>query len=275
VVGHPRFSPSADLVTGLSTAIFRRPPWRVVERNAIVSRRGWYVYLTGGAEPFLYLFSVGVGVGALVDTVVGPGGAAVSYRSFVAPGMMAAAAMNAVILDTTVTFFVRFKYMQTYDAMLATPLSPRDVVRGELMWSLSRVVVYSSAFLVTMLAMGLLDSLWAVLMLPGAVLIGFCFGALGLAGSTWIRSWLDFDLILVAAIPIFLFSATFFPLERYPEWLQWVARVSPLYHGADLLRRMALGSFGWAQIGSVAYLVMLGLAGLRVAERRVARLVQP
>ncbi len=262
-------------MTAIVTALFRRSPWRIVERNALVSRRSWYVYLTGGAEPFLYLFSVGVGVGALIDTVAGPDGTAVSYRSFVAPGMMAAAAMNAVILDTTVTFFVRFKYIRTYDAMLATPLSPRDVVRGELLWSLSRVVVYSGAFFVTMLAMGLLESPWAVLMLPGAVLIGFSFGALGLAGSTWIRSWLEFDLVFVAAIPMFLFSATFFPLQRYPEWLQWVVRASPLYHGADLLRRMALGSMGWTQLGSAAYLAVLGLGGLWVAQRRVTRLVQP
>jgi len=257
------------------TTIFRRSPWRVVERNAIVSRRTWYVYLAGGAEPFLYLFSVGVGVGALIDTVAGPDGTQISYRSFVAPGMLAAAAMNAVIIDTTLNFFVRFKYIQTYDAMLATPLSPRDLVRGELLWSLSRVVFYGGAFLVTMLAMGLLESPWALLMLPTAVLIGFAFGAVGLAGSTWLRSWLDFDLIFIAVIPVFLFSATFFPLDRYPEWLQWVVRGSPLYHGADLLRRMSLGSVGFAQIGSVAYLVGVGVVAQRIAERRVTRLIQP
>ena len=257
------------------TTIFRRSPWRVVERNAIVSRRTWYVYLAGCAEPFLYLFSVGVGVGALIDTVAGPDGAQISYRSFVAPGMLAAAAMNAVIIDTTLNFFVRFKYIQTYDAMLATPLSPRDLVRGELLWSLSRVVFYAGAFRVTMLAMGLLESPWALLMLPTAVLIGFAFGAVGLAGSTWLRSWLDFDLIFIAVIPVFLFSATFFPLDRYPEWLQWVVRGSPLYHGADLLRRMSPGSVGFAQIGSVAYLVGVGVVAQRIAERRVTRLIQP
>jgi lipooligosaccharide transport system permease protein len=257
------------------TTIFRRPPWRVVERNAIVSRSTWYVYLAGGSEPFLYLFSIGVGVGALVDTVAGPDGSQISYRSFVAPGMLAAAAMNAVIIDTTLMFFVRFKYIQTYDAMLATPLSPRDLVRGELLWSLSRVVFYAGAFLVTMLLMGLLESPWAVLMLPTAVLIGYTFGAIGLAGATRLRSWLDFDLIFVAVIPVFLFSATFFPLERYPGWLQWIARGSPLYHGADLLRRLALGSVGITQLGSVAYLVVLGAVAQGIAERRVTRLIQP
>jgi lipooligosaccharide transport system permease protein len=114
-----------------------------------------------------------------------------------------------------------------------------------------------------------------VLMLPTAVLIGYTFGAIGLAGATRLRSWLDFDLIFVAVIPVFLFSATFFPLERYPEWLQWIARGSPLYHGADLLRRLALGSVGIAQLGSVAYLVVLGAVAQGIAERRVTRLIQP
>ncbi len=255
--------------------IFRRPMWRIVERNAIVSRRSWYVYLTGGLEPFLFLFSVGVGVGALVDSVTSPSGDLISYRDFVGPAMLGGAAMNNAIFDSTLNFFVRFKYLKTYDAILATPLTTRDLLRGELAWSLSRVTIYSSAFIVTILAMGMLASPWAVFALPAAVLIAFAFGALGMAASTWMRSWLDFDLVFLATVPMFLFSATFFPLDQYPRVLQLVVQVSPLYHGTDLLRRLVLGGVGWAQLLSVAYLVAIALAGLRVAERRVARQLQP
>jgi lipooligosaccharide transport system permease protein len=257
------------------TAVFSRPLWRVVERNALVSRRNWYVYLAGGAEPFIYLFSVGVGVGALVDSVAGPSGELVTYREFVAPAMLAGAAMNSAVFDSTINFFVRFKYIQTYDAMLATPLTTRDLVRGELAWSLSRVALYSTTFIVTMLALGLLASPWAVLALPATLLLAFAFGGIGMAASTWLRSWLDFDMVFLAIVPMFLFSATFFPLDRYPRGLQLVVQVTPLYHGADLLRRLTLGGVGWAQLGSVAYLLALAVFGLHVAERRVSRLLQP
>lgn len=257
------------------TAIFGRPLWRVVERNAIVSRRTWYVYLAGGLESFLFLFSVGVGVGALIESVASPSGELVAYRDFVAPAMLGGAAMNSAVFDSAINFFVRFKYIQTYEAMLATPLTTRDLLRGELAWSMIRVAIYSTIFLLTMLAMGLVDSWWAVLALPAVLLMALAFGSIGMLASTWMRSWLDFDLVFVATVPLFLFSATFFPLGEYPRPLQVVVQVSPLYHGTDLLRRLVLGGVGWAQIASVAYLVGLAVVGLRVAERRVAGLLQP
>ena len=249
--------------------------WRVVERNAVVGRRHWLTHLAGGAEPFLYLFSVGVGVGALIDDLAGPTGELVSYRSFVAPGMMAAAAMNTVVFDTSINFFVRFKYIKTYEPMMATPIGPRDVVRGELAWTLTRVALYATAFIVTMLAMGLVASPWAVLAVPATVLVGLAFGCVGMAASTWMRSWLDFDLVFLAVVPMFFFSATFFPLERYPAGVQVVVQLTPLYHGADLIRRLILGGVGWAQLISVAYLLTMAAVALRVADRRVAVLLQP
>lgn len=255
--------------------MFERRPWRIVERNAIVSRRSWYVYVAGGAEPFLFLFSVGVGVGALIDSVSSPTGDLVTYREFVAPAMLAGAAMNSAIFDSAINFFIRFKYLKTYEAILATPLTPRDLVLGELAWSMSRVTIYSTAFIVTMLAMGLVASPWAVLALPAAVLVAFGFGSVGICASTWLRSWLDFDLVFLAIVPLFLFSATFFPLEQYPRALQLVVQCTPLYHGTDLLRRLVLGGVGWAQLVSVAYLVAMALIGLRVARRRVTMLLQP
>ena len=257
------------------TALFARRPWRVVERNAIVARRQWYVLIAGGIEPFLFLFAVGVGVGTLVDSVTGPTGEAITYREFVAPAMMATAAMNTVVFDLTIAFFVRFKYVNTYDAMLATPMTPADVVRGELLYSLARVTLYATAFAVTMLAMGLVASPWAVLAVPAAILIGFAFGGVGMAASTWMRSWLDFDYVFVVTVPLFLFAATFFPLDQYPRGLQFVVQLTPLYHGADLLRRLVLGGVGPAQLVSVGYLVVMGVVGLAVAQRRILRFLQP
>ena len=159
----------------------RQRPWRLVERNALAYRRTWPIFLSGFLEPLLFLLSIGIGVGALVgDLPVGP--LVVSYKVFVAPGLLASAAMNGALLDTTFNFFVKFKYSHTYDAVLATPVGTGDVATGEVLWALMRGAIYSTAFLVTMLFFGLVLSWWALLVVPAAVLIGFAFAGGGLAG---------------------------------------------------------------------------------------------
>ncbi|HMC52852.1 MAG TPA: ABC transporter permease [Acidimicrobiales bacterium] len=259
----------------LPLAPARRRPFHVVERNALAYRRMWFVFMTGFAEPMLYLFSIGVGVGALVGRLPGPGGRPVTYEAFVAPGLLAAAAMNGSVFDTTFNFFVKYKYAGTYDAMLATPLGVDDVARGEVGWALLRGTVYAAAFLLTMAALGLVRSAWAVLAVPAAVLIGYAFAGLGLAATTWMRSFVDFDFVNLALVPLFLFSATFFPLSRYPSGVAWVVRMTPLYQGVSLERGLVLGDVRWTLLVHVAYLGALGWGGVRVATSRLGRLLQP
>lgn len=248
---------------------------RVVERNLVAYRRMWVVFVAGLAEPWFYLLSIGIGVGRLVGEVTGPGGRPVPYAEFVAPGLLAAAAMNGSIFDTTFNFFYKFKYARTFGATLATPLGPGDLALGELTWALLRGTVYGAAFLVAMVTLDLVASGWAVLAVPSAMLIGFAFGAAGMAATTWMRSFVDFDKVTLAIIPLFLFSATFFPLSRYPAGLQWVVRVTPLYQGVALVRSVTLGQLGWSLLAHAAYLVAMGLVGLRVASGRLGRLLQP
>ena len=247
----------------------------VVERNALSYRRMWLVFLTGFAEPILYLLSIGVGVGKLVGRVPGPGGHLVAYRTFVAPGLLAVAAMNGAVLDTTFNFFVKFKYMKTYDAMLATPLAAHDVASGEVAWALLRGTIYAVAFLGTMAVLGLVSSAWAVLAVPVAVLIGYAFAGAGLAATTYMRSFIDFDFVNLALIPLFLFSATFFPLSRYPDALAWVVRLTPLYQGVVVERALVVGVVQWSLLVHVAYLALLGWGGVRLAGSRLGRLLQP
>ncbi|MDP9335545.1 MAG: ABC transporter permease, partial [Actinomycetota bacterium] len=163
----------------------------------------------------------------------------------------------------------------TYDGVLATPLSPRDVATGEITWALLRGAVYSAAFLLTMLAFGDLRSGWSLLALPGAVLIGFGFAGVGLAATTFMRSFVDFDYVNMAMIPLFLFSATFFPLVRYPAGLQAVVRFTPLYQGVVLERSLVIGDLHLTLLLHAAYLAAMGLIGLRVASRRIGLLLQP
>lgn len=249
-------------------------PAALVERNVYAYRRAWYVFAAGFAEPLLYLFSIGVGVGALVGDVALASGETVPYRAFVAPGMLAASAMNGAVFDATFNFFVKFKYAKTYDAVLATPLGVADVAVGEVTWALLRGAVYATAFLLTMVVLGLVTSWWAVLAVPVAVLIGFAFAGAGLAGTTWMRSFVDFDYVNLTIIPLFLFSATFFPLDRYPAALRWIVQVTPLYQGVALERALVLGHVGWGALVHAVYLAALGAIGLAVAIRRLGGLLQ-
>ncbi len=246
----------------------------VVERDMLAYRRQWVIFLTGFAEPLLYLLSIGVGVGHLVGTVH-TGGQTVDYEAFVAPGLLAAAAMNGAVFDTTFNFFFKFKYTRSFDAMLATPLRTTDVALGELSWALVRGSIYAAAFLVTMAAFGLVESPWAVFGLPAAMLIGFGFAGLGMAATTWMRSYVDFDYVNAGIIVLFLFSGTFFPLSRYPTALQWVVQATPLYQGVALERGLTLGQVDWTLLLHAAYLAAMGIAGVRIAGTRLRRLLQP
>jgi lipooligosaccharide transport system permease protein len=247
-------------------------PRSVIERNLVLIRRNWKPFLSVFAEPFVWLFSIGVGVGALVSGFE-VGGRELSYQEFVAPAMLAAVAANGAIIDTTFNVFFKLRYDKTYTAMIATPLTPTDIVRGDLVWALLRGSVYSATFLLAMLAMGMVSSPWAVLALPAAMLIGFAFGGVGFALTTYMRSWQDFEFVTLAMMPLLLFSATFFPLTAYPEGLQWFVEVTPLYRAVALVRELCTGLVSWASLFSVGYLSAMGGLGLRVAARRTHRIL--
>lgn len=250
-------------------------PWRLVERNIVVSSHAWLIFLSVFLEPLLFLLSIGIGVGALVGDVPGPGGAMVPYKEFVAAGLLATSAMFGSVFDCTFNFFVKLKYVKTYHAVLATPLRPQDIAHGELIWSLVRSTIYAVAFLLTMWFLGLVPSWWALLCIPGAALVAFAFAGAGLGASTFMRSWVDFDLVNLAILPMFLLSATFFPLSQYPATLQWVVRVTPLYQGVELERALVFGDLHPGLIVNVGYLALVGWIGVRVAGRRLRTLLQP
>jgi len=254
---------------------FARRPLAVLERNALAYRRMWWAFLSGFVEPFLYLASIGVGVGALVGDVELADGTTVPYEVFVAPGLFAVAAMNGAIMDTTFNFFIKFKYGKVYDAILATPLDTRDVAFGEVSWAVLRGAVYASAFLAAMFAFGLVESWWGLLALPIAMLIAFAFAGAGLGAATYIRSFVDFDYISLVLVPSFLFSATFFPLEEYPIWIARIVQITPLYQGVAMARRAVLGDLHWTMLIQATYLLAMGAVGCRVAARRLGTLLQP
>ena len=260
----------------LPTALVTRP-WRslggrgslhLVERHARVGRHLWLMVASGIAEPLFYLLSIGVGIGHLVGNVTG-----VPYAAYVAPALLATSAMNGAIFDSTFNVFFLLKYAKVYEATLSTPMRPQDVALGQVTWAVLRGALYASAFTLVMLVMGLLRSPWAVLVLPTAVLTSFAFAAVGMAATTFMRSWQDFEFVTLVSVPLFLFSTTFFPLSVYPGWAAVLVQITPLYQSVTVMRALTLGTVSPGLLWHVAYLGVMGVTGLYVAGRRVGRLL--
>ena len=246
----------------------------VTERNIATLRSSyWIVMLSGFVEPVLYLFSIGVGVGGLIGDLTLPGGRVVGYAEFVAPAMLASAAMSGALSETTFNFFGKMKFMRLYEGILATPVRPIEIALGELAWAMVRGVLYSAAFLVIMASMGLTSPLRALAALPATILVGFAFGALGMTVSTVMRSWQDFDLIVGGQFALFMFSGTFVPPTDYPAVFRWLVEVTPLYRSVDLIRALSIGPVGAVQLLDVAYLLAMLAVGLTVAGRRMGNLL--
>ena len=241
----------------------------LMRRSAIVSRRTWLAFLSGFSEPVFYLVAMGQGLGSLVGALPGPDGRPISYAAFIAPGLLAASAMNGAIFDATFNVFFKLKYNRLYDAILATPLGPVDIALGEIGWALVRGGLYSFGFLSVMAAFGLLVSPWALLALPAALVVAFAFAAVGMAATTYMRSWQDFDLVTLAILPMFLFATTFYPLSVYPRWLQVVVEAMPLFHAVELMRGLTTGVVGPGLLGHLAYFLVMIAFGLVVAARRL------
>ena len=181
--------------------------------------------------------------------------------------------MNGAILDSTYNVFFKLKYDKLFESILATPMRTIDVARGEIVWSLLRGGIYSAGFLLVMVLMGLVESWWALLALPATLLIGFAFAGAGMALTTYMRSWQDFEYVQLAIIPMFLFSATFFPVTAFDGPIRWVVEVTPLYRAVALCRELTTGAISMDSLVSVLYLTAMGAIGLLIATRRLDKLL--
>ena len=249
---------------------------RLFQRNLLVYRHGWMIIFSGFFEPLFYLLGIGFGLGTIVGTLPGPDGQPIAYAAFVAPALLASSAMNGAVSDGFFNIFFKLNYQRTYEGILATPLRVADIALGELAWALTRGTMYSAAFLGVMLAMGLILSPWALLALPAAILASAAFSAAALAVAGYARKIQDFDIVMsLVVMPMFLFSATFFPLSTYPPPLQVIVQLTPLYHAVALLRGLTTGAVGLELLVHVFYLLLLLAVGLTVAtlrlEQRIVR----
>ena len=265
-------------MTALSriTPAFTFGSWRarfLIERNVYVYRRTYMTLLSGFFEPLFYLLAMGFGLGALIGQVPGPDGHPISYTVFIAPALLAASAMNGAVYDSTFNVFFRLNYEKVYNAVLATPLGVGDVALGEIIWALIRGQLYAIGFMVVVLLLGLVPSFWGLLAVPASVLLGFAASGLGMAATSFMKTWQDLDLVQLVVLPVFLFSGTFYPLSVYPEPFRTIIQFSPLYRGTDLIRRLTTGALDPVMLVDAAYLVLLGVLGLTIVSRRLDKLL--
>jgi len=237
--------------------------WAVIERGFRCWKTGnWVTVLTGFFEPVFYLIAMGYGMGSLVGQVTGPGGVQMSYAAFIAPAMMATSAMNGAIYDSTWNVFSKMQMSKIYQAMLATSLGPFDVAVGEITMALFRGFVYALGYVGVMVALGLTHSLWVLAMIPVALLIALGFAAFGMAVTSFFHRFQQMDILTLALMPMFLFSATLVPLDVFPHGVQVFIMALPLWHGVELMRQLSLGvftSYAWVHL---AYFVVLSVAGV-------------
>jgi lipooligosaccharide transport system permease protein len=215
---------------------------------------------------------MGVGMGGIVGQVTGPGGQLVDYAAYIAPALLATSAMNGAIYDSTFNVFFKLNYAKLYQAMLQTSLGPLDVALGEIFMALFRGLLYATGFLGVMGIMGLVTSWWALLMIPAAVLVAFGFAAIGMGVTSFMRTFQQMDVIGFVMLPMFLLSATLYPIEVYPEAAQWFIKALPLWHGVEMMRHLSVGHIEWSTLGHLGYFVgMVGL-GLWLTTARLRAL---
>ena len=207
----------------------------IIERNVMVYRRTWMILFSGFFEPLFYLFFFVYPLQKFIGDVTFEGtvdrvrGVRRTRAARVVGDERRVLRRDERLLEAALG--------KVYDSILATPIAPKDVAAGETIWAVVRAMLYSAAYLLVITALGLVESPWAILALPACFVIGFGFAGAGIAAVTWMRTWKDFDLIQLVMLPMFMFSATFYPITVYPTVIEWIVRCLPLYHGIELSGR--------------------------------------
>jgi len=242
----------------------------ILERSLVALKSSnWFPVVSGFLEPLLYLFSFGYGVGTLIGDIQVSNGQVVSYATFIAPGLLATSAMNGAIYDSTWNVYFKLHEGKIYHGMLATSLGPLDVALGEILTALIRGFAYAVGFMAVATPMGLIPSWWGVLAIPAAVLIAFGFASIGMAITSYFKSYQQMGLINISLLPIFLFSGSFYPLSVFPDWAQIIIKTLPLWHAIELIRNLSLGIINFSLLGHIAYFLVMIVVGLFFTTRRL------
>ena len=247
----------------LGSSVYAGRSSSIIERAFLALKSStWFIVLSGFVEPVFYLLAFGYGIGNLIGVVTSPDGTEVPYAAFIAPALLATSAMNGAIYDSTWNVFFKMHHDKLYQGMLSTSLGPLDVALGEIGWALLRGLTYALGFFAIAAPLGLILSPWGLLAIPAAVLIAFGFAAVGMGITSYLRSFQQLNWINFALLPMFMFSGTFYPLSVYPESVQFVVQLLPLWHAVELIRGLTLGTLSVQMLGHVAYFVVMIALGL-------------
>jgi lipooligosaccharide transport system permease protein len=248
---------------------------RAVESSAVTYRSTWRGSLVSSfLNPVLFLAAMGLGLGTLVDEAGRAGSlAGGSYLAFLGPGLLAAAAMQTGAGEASYPVMSGIKWSKTYHAALATPLGARDVALGQLLWIAVRVAITAVTFTAVLVLFGAAESAAVVLAVPAAVLVGMAHAAPVVAFvATTENDYVLPSLFRFVLMPMFLFSGTFFPVDQLPAWLRPVAWATPLWHGVEACRSLALGTGSLAgAAGHLAYVAAWVVVGTVLAVRAFER----
>ena len=246
---------------------------RQFERNLLVYRRVWRGTAFGTVlAPILFLTAMGIGLGSFIPSTTAFGG--VSYLAFLAPGLLAAQAMQTATVESSWPVLSGFKWLKTYEGAMATPQEPRDIVLGHFYWQIVRLGIVTGIFLIVMLFFGALTSAAGLLMWPAAILTGLAFGMPMAAWTATQQTETSFSIIFRFVItPLFLFSGVFFPISQLPPVIQPIAWLTPLFHGVALTRALALGEAlePWQWAVHLGYLLTMVVLGVGIAFRTFHR----
>jgi lipooligosaccharide transport system permease protein len=256
-------------------------PFRVVESELVAYRRTWRgTVISSFVNPVLFLAAMGVGLGGLVDATDNE--LAIPYLAFVATGLMAATAMQAGAGDGAWPVMAGVKWRKEFHGAITTPIGPADIVVGRFLWGVIRLTFMLVVFAIIAVAFGALEIGPALLAVPPAVVTGLAFQTAVTAFTVTREDETSLStLFRFGIIPLFLFSGTFFPISQLPDALQWIAYATPLFHGVELVRKIALPDVDASVVTElsiwvhVAYLVVMTGLALFLASRFLSRRLKP
>jgi lipooligosaccharide transport system permease protein len=247
----------------LGTSIYSGRSLTLIERGfKAFKSSNWLIVLSGFVEPVFYLLAFGFGIGQLIGNLEDGSGNSVSYAAFIAPALLATSAMNGAVYDSTWNVFFKMHFGKIYQVMLSSSMGPLDVALGEIFWALLRGVAYSVGFMVIVFPIGLVTDAWGLLAIPAATLIAFGFASIGMAITSYLKSFQQMNWVTFFLLPMFLFSGTFFPVSVYPQWIQTIVQALPLWQGVELVRSLMLGNISASLWSHVLYFVVMIVLGL-------------
>jgi lipooligosaccharide transport system permease protein len=253
-----------------------RGAWSMVQRNRDVYLKTWKTnFIPPLIEPLLYLLSIGIGVGALINGIDDGFGHRVSYRQFVAPGILAITMMQVAFGETTYNSFIRMWFQKTWEAITATPMMLDDVLVGELVWAAVKAAINAFLMAIVVAAFGLLPWAMVPLVVPVALLVGLVFAGIGLCWSALVKGIDGFSFAMYLFMtPMMLFAGTFFPLAQLPEGARFVAKLLPLTNAVLVMRPITLGHPLDVPLLPILYLAVTGavfpMLAIHLMKRKLA-----